>query len=99
MKKIILALSLVSILFLTGCEKNRVSSETSSLTTAYRAKMDKGETTPEQDKAFIRAMEEVVYQLDRANRGKKKADETRRMAKMIVEGNDPREVFKLDDSK
>jgi Prokaryotic membrane lipoprotein lipid attachment site len=96
MKKILIAT--FAILLLSGCqytERKRVSSETAAMTNVYAIKMEKGETTPAQDKEFIKAMRDVTYELDRSIRGKKKADETKKLSTALGNGTDPREVLKL----
>lgn len=89
----------ILILFLVGCEsgtKREASRETNSLSAAYETKMKKGQTTPEQDKRFIQAMSRQVHEMDRAIRGTKKADETRRKAIQAAElGVDPSAVPNL----
>lgn len=79
-------LGVLALVFMLGCsgERRRVSMETNSLTAAYESKMDKGETTPEQDKRFIRSISKVAYELDRNIRGKKKADDTRNQARKLA---------------
>jgi hypothetical protein len=88
------------IIGLAGCggEKRRVSRELNTLTTVYRKKMERGETKPEQDKAFIKAVNNAVHQLDRNIRGTKAADKTRREAELIGEvGIDPNRPLNLDE--
>jgi hypothetical protein len=48
--------------------------------------MDKGETTSEQDRRFIRAMSKVAFELDRNIRGTKKAESTRKEAEALATG-------------
>ena len=89
MKKKISIITFVLIAFVfSGCsgERRRVSRETNALTRAYEIKMDKGETTSEQDKRFIRAMSKVALELDRNIRGTKKANETRKEAEALATG-------------
>lgn len=79
----------VMVVIFSGCsgERSRVSRENNALTTAYVIKMDKNETTTEQDKRFIRAINKVAYELDRNIRGKKKADNTKNEAEALATGN------------
>lgn len=102
MRKAILSFSLVMVLVLTsGCssgERRRVSRETNSLTAAYVIKMDKGETTADQDKRFIKAMSTTAYQIDRSIRGEKKAKQTRLEAERLASiGADPAAPVDLDN--
>ena len=84
--KLSLAMAVV-LLCLAGCgERTRVSRENNSLTAAYVAKMDKGETTPDQDKRFIRAVSKAAFELDRNIRGPKKAQATRSEAQALATG-------------
>lgn len=96
MRKYALAVVLISLVAFTGCgERRRVSSETHAMSNVYTVKMKKGETTREQDQKYIEAMNDVVYELDRSIRGKKKADETKRLSTALGNGTDPREVLNL----
>lgn len=84
-RKLVLPLLLVAML--SGCssgERRRVSRETNSLTTAYVTRMDKGQTTPDQDKRFIKAIATVALELDKNIRGEKKALQTMREAQALA---------------
>jgi hypothetical protein len=95
-KLVLGTLGMLVMIFMLGCsgERRRVSMETNSLTAAYEAKMDKGETTSAQDKRFIKSMSQVAYELDRNIRGKKKADATRNQSRKLAGISDS---FNLDD--
>ena len=86
--KIRIFIVLASMSFLVGCggERTRVSRENNALTAAYVVKMDKGETTPDQDRRFIHAMSKVSLELDRNIRGPKKAESTRKEAEALATG-------------
>lgn len=82
---------------LSGCgKKDDVSMKANAICEAYTVKMEAGQTTPEQDKEYIKAVNEVVFQLDRAIRGQKKAQATRDSAKLAATtGVDPKAPLKL----
>lgn len=87
------------VLVCSGCkgEKARISMENSALHSAYITKMEKGETTPEQDKRFIKASGKVALELDRSIRGTKKANSTWESAKRLSESDiDPDSDMDLD---
>jgi len=88
MKRLSIVILAVVLPFLAGCngERTRVSRENNSLTAAYVTKMDKGETTSEQDKRFIRAVSKVALELDRNIRGKENAETTRKEAQALANG-------------
>lgn len=93
----VLACSFVS---LGGCpkgERDRVSRESNQLVHLYRVKMERGETTPEQDKKFIAKIDDQILQIDRAIRGKEKADKSRAEAEAISNGIDPNAPLDLSD--
>jgi hypothetical protein len=79
----ILSVGIIVVLCLTGCESSKQSRENNALSERYQQKMDKGETTPEQDKSFIRASTRAWYEMDAALRGRKKADATKAQAKAL----------------
>lgn len=84
---------------LSGCngERRRVSRETHQMTEKFRTLMNDGKTTREQEKAFINAMGDVTYELDRSIRGTKSADRTRRNAKIEAQtGINPEAPMELD---
>lgn len=96
------SIALVVVIFvgLCGCpkeERDRTSSEANKMVHAYRKLMEAGKTTPEQDKRFIMAVDDQVYQLDRAIRGTKKADASRAQAEAISNGIDPNAPLDLND--
>lgn len=85
---------------LCGCpkaERDRTSSEANKMVHSYRKLMDSGKTTTDQDKRFIRAADDQVYQLDRSIRGTKKADASRAQAEAISNGIDPNAPLDLND--
>jgi len=89
-------------LILAGCngQRRRVSREANSLTAAYVVKMDKAQTTADQDKRFIRAMSMVAFEMDRSIRGDKKAKQTRKSAEKLAEGGlDPDSDFDMDNTR
>jgi len=100
-KRIPVVLSLC-LVFLVGCndKAKNVSMKANATTTAYVIKMKKGETTREQDQAFIDAVSQVTYELDRSLRGQEKADNTKNTANLLVSGIDPTAPLRLiDDAK
>ena len=88
MRKISKAAPFVLVLafVLSGCESRRVAREANELSAAYEYQMDKGKTTPEQDKNFIHAISKVNLQLDSAIRGTKTSQKSRDDAIKAVEG-------------
>jgi len=101
MKRIPIILTLCLVL-LVGCndKAKNVSMKANAVTAAYIVKMKNGETTKEQDQAFIEAVAQVTYELDRALRGKEKADKTKNTAHLLVSGIDPNAPLRLiDDAK
>jgi len=93
-------LFLLLVLGLCGCpkaERDRTSSEANKMVHTYRKLMDAGKTTADQDKRFIRAVDDTVYQIDRAVRGTKKADSSRAQAEAISNGVDPDAPLNLND--
>ena len=69
---------------LCGCR--RESREANQLSAAYEYQMDKGKTTPDQDRKFIHAISKVNLQLDSAIRGTKTAQKSRDDAIKAAEG-------------
>jgi len=69
------------VVFVCGCssqQTKRVSMESAALSEKYAQLSKDGKTTPQQDKAYIQAIAKVNYELDRAIRGTKKADATKK---------------------
>lgn len=86
MKKVAIITVCILAVCLSGCgTASRVSSEAHALYEAYTVQMDAGKTTPAQDKEFIKATRDVVFQLDRAIRGQKKAQATADAAKLAAQ--------------
>lgn len=94
---VLVCLAIITGTALGGCgKKDEVSMKANAICEAYATKMESGQTTPEQDKEFIKAVREVVYQLDRSIRGEKKAKATRDSARMAIStGVDPNAPLKL----
>jgi hypothetical protein len=81
----------------SGCEKRRVSEEFNKLSRAFEAKMDKGETTREQEQAYIKAVSRLGYEVDRSIRGKKKSDQARAEVDAIINGTGrPGDPFRIE---
>ena len=98
--KIRLALAILLVTGLCGCpkaERDRTSSEANKMVHQYRVLMERGETTPDQDKRFIKAVDDQVYQLDRSIRGTKRADSSRAQAEAIANGINPDTPLDLND--
>ncbi len=98
---VVLVILVLACAGLSGCpkaERDRTSSEANKMVHSYRKLMDEGKTTPDQDKRFIRAVDDQVYQLDRAIRGTKKADASRAQAEAIANGIDPNAPLDLNDA-
>lgn len=79
-----LAVPLV-LLMLVGCNKQetkRVTRETSAMAVKFNELVKAGKTTREQEKAYIDAVAQVVFQVDRAVRGTKDAERTKRNAEI-----------------
>ena len=72
-------LAITIIISLPGCdeETKRVTRESNGLVVGFIQKMEKGETTREQEQRFIKACGKVLFEVDRAVRGTKKAEQTR----------------------
>jgi hypothetical protein len=84
---------------MTGCnsqETKRVTREAHVLTAAFIDKMKKGETTREQEQQFIEAVGKVAYEVDRAVRGTKAADQTKNDINLITKGIDLSKPLQLD---
>jgi uncharacterized lipoprotein NlpE involved in copper resistance len=98
MRNFILVSSLVIFCFCgcTNTETKRVTREQNGMTHVFVSKMDKGETTREQEQKFIKAQDKVAYEVDRAVRGIKKAQKTRLEAEAISQGIDINAPLNLD---
>lgn len=72
-------LAIAIVISLPGCdeETERVTRESNGLVVGFIQKMEKGETTREQEQRFIKACGKVLFEVDRAVRGTKKAEQTR----------------------
>jgi hypothetical protein len=81
----------------TGCaERRRASEEFNKLSRAFEAKMEKGETTREQEQSYVRATSRLAYEFDRSIRGNKKADRARKEAEAIINGFRPNDPLRID---
>lgn len=83
MKKIFMVGVIMIPLFLAGCNKGetrRVSRETAQMSVKFNELVKAGKTTREQEKAYIDAVALVCFELDRAIRGTKEAERTKRNA-------------------
>lgn len=76
--------SLCFLVLLAGCsgETKKVSRETAAMTVKFNELVKAGKTTREQEKAYIDAIAQVTFQLDRAIRGTKLAETTKRNAEI-----------------
>lgn len=82
--------AVVAILFCAGCDKEEKSMEANALTCKFNELVKQGKTTREQEQAYIAAVANETYQLDRAIRGTKKADATHQAALLEAQfGTDP----------
>lgn len=82
MRKILGMASVIVILTCCGCneETKRVTRESSSMAEKFSALVKGGKTTREQEQAYIHAVANVLYQVDRNVRGTKAADATKAIA-------------------
>jgi hypothetical protein len=83
MKKLLIVGIMMMPLFIAGCNKGetrRVSRETSQMSIKFNELVKAGKTTREQEKAYIDAVALVCFELDRAIRGTKEAERTKRNA-------------------
>lgn len=101
MKKIAIMFVVVCVFSfgMTGCdsqETKRVTREAHVLTAAFIGKMKKGETTREQEQQFIEAIGKVAYEVDRAVRGTKAADQTKNDIDLMTKGIDLSKPLQLD---
>jgi len=78
--RIVTVVMVVVVLALSGCEKKDAARNANGYSNAFKAKMESGQTTREQEQQFIRACAGLCYELDRSVRGTKKADETKAAA-------------------
>lgn len=99
MKKVAMV-AVVLVLFCSGCDKEEKSMEANALTCKFNELVRQGKTTREQEKAYIEAVANETYQLDRAIRGVKKADATRERALLEAQfGTDTTKPINLDKLK
>jgi hypothetical protein len=96
-----LALSaIVIVLFCAGCDKEEKSMEANALTCKFNELVKQGKTTRDQEKAYIEAVANETYQLDRAIRGTKKADATHQQALLEAQfGTDTTKPLNLEKLK
>jgi len=101
MKRIMtVAAGIAMMLALSGCDSKKYSQELHETSAAYIEKMKKGQTTREQDQAFILAVENLSYQLDSALNGTNSAASTEMRGKTIGDtGFDPTQPLVLPTSK
>ncbi len=76
-KLVIIPTIFLCLIFISGCEDGKVARECDQISAKYEKLMDDGKTTPEQDKAFIKAISAAAYQLDRSVNGTKAALKSR----------------------
>jgi len=89
--------SLVLLAALSGCGgARRVSRETNQLTRMFQKQVEAGKTTRAQEQAYIKSVSDVAYQLDRAIRGTKAADQTRREVETLANNLKLNEPLNLD---
>ncbi len=93
MRRFLMAAVMAGILLsVSGCsgQQRKATREFNTLSELYRSKMDSGKTRPDQDKAYIRAIARLGFELDRAVRGTKAAEKTRHDATIMGQtGIDP----------
>ena len=82
MKKVLSVCFLVLLVGCSGQETKKVSQETSAMAIKFNELVKAGKTTREQEKAYIDAVAQVVFQLDREIRGTKAAGTTQRNAQI-----------------
>lgn len=82
---------------LSGCnDRAKNASMKANITSrAFVQKMNNGETTREQEQSYIRAVADLVFELDRNLRGTEKAENTKKLAAIISNGIDPNTPMKL----
>ena len=100
--RITLAIILISFaLVCTSCKEKAKSAtmKANSVTRVFIEKMKKGETTREQEQAFIQVIGELTFELDRNLRGTEKATATRKAAEAIAKGIDPNAPFRIFDEE
>jgi hypothetical protein len=68
-------------------------------TRAFVEKMAKGETTREQEQAFIRVVADITFEIDRNLRGTEKAERTKATATAVMNGIDINAPLRLLDEK
>ena len=76
----IVVISLVVVLSLSGCKRNDATRNHNGFSNAFVVQMKAGKTTREQEQKFIEVNADLSYEVDRAVRGQKKADQTRSAA-------------------
>jgi len=96
-KKLLVGISVVCIIGLSGCaETRRVARETHTMTTVFAAQIKAGKTTREQEQKFIYAMKDVTATLDASIRGTKAATKTTQEAEAMAAGIDVTKPANLD---
>ena len=68
----------IAVLSSFGCKRGEVSMEVNAETAKFERLMTDGKTTRDQEQRFIQAVSAASLQLDRAIRGTKKAEQTRK---------------------
>jgi hypothetical protein len=103
MRKIAVILVFVSCIGLSGCqwsERRKSSMEFNVLSSAFSQKTESGQTTREQEQAYIKAVASLALQLDRSIRGTKSAQKTREQAEIFGKtGIDPTKPINIDSNR
>jgi len=97
MKKLLLGISVVCVLVLSGCaEERRVARETHTMTTIFAAQVKAGKTSREQEQKFIYAMKDVTATLDASIRGTAASAQTTKDAEAMAQGIDVTVPINID---
>lgn len=100
MKKLMSVVAVAILLACAGCDKQEKAMEANALTCKFNELVKQGKTTREQEQAYIAAVANETYQLDRAIRGTKKADATHQSALLEAQfGTDPAKPIDLNKLK
>jgi len=90
----------VLILALSSCNQKSkdVSMKANATTRAFVEKMVKGETTREQEQAFIRVVADITFEIDRNLRGTEKAERTKATATAVMSGIDINAPIRFEET-
>lgn len=83
----------------TSCDDRakNASMKANAASRVFVEKMNKGQTTREQEQEFIRIVGDLTFELDRALRGTEKAEATKKNAVLVGQGIDPNAPLKIFD--